>query len=148
MVELDLFKGNLARVKRGDEIVIGNATTDAGGIGAIKGIIDDHDFLDAVDPVNNVADLFANIVAFAVIMIAINRDHDFRFDLAEPVNNALNAKVGRGRGPCCPDCSRRQHRNNGFDHIGHIAANAVALDDALGAQCLREFRYGNIQVAP
>ncbi len=97
MIEFDLFKCDFFRTEGGQEIITGNAAANAGRVGAVKGIFDNHNLLDRRDSVNYIANLFSNVVAFAVIVVAIDRNHEFGFDLAKPVNDALNTEVGGGR---------------------------------------------------
>ncbi len=84
----------------------------------------------------------------AAIMIAVHRHQEFRLDLAEPVDHALDAEIRRARGKRGAEAGGGQHGDDGLRHIRHIGGNAVAGAQPLGAEGLLQPRHGRVQRPP
>ncbi len=93
VIELDLFEDDFLGPEGGNEVVIGDGVADIRRVGAVKGIGHDDDLFQAVDPLDNIVNLFADVVLLAVIVITVNGDHHGWFDLAKAVYNTLNAEI-------------------------------------------------------
>ena len=85
-----------------------------------------HDLLDAPYLVADLRDLVAKRVSFAVVKITVDREQETRLCLAEAVDHAVGAEVGRGRGPDRAEAGGGQHRDYRFRHIGDIGGDAIA----------------------
>ena len=72
-------------------------------------------------------DFGQTINRLAVIEIPINPNQNCRLDLPKPVEHPLHAKIRRGRRPNRPQAGRREHGDDRFRHIRHIAGHSVAL---------------------
>ena len=55
----------------------------------------DHDALDAFYPRAQLADFVQRVEGLAAIVIAVGDEHDFGLDLAEAIDHALDAEIGR-----------------------------------------------------
>src|SRR5258708_2314593 len=80
------------------------------------------------------------VVALAVVAVAVGAEQHFRLDLAEAVEHALDAEVGRARGPDDALRERRQRQHAGFGNVGNEGRHAVAGAQSQRLQRLRGAR--------
>ena len=73
---------------------------------------------------------FQAIVCFAVVVVAVDGEQHFRCYLAETIDDALHAEVGRARAPCRAEARAREHRDRGLRHVGKDGRHAIAGPDA------------------
>ena len=86
-------------------------------------------------------------MGLAGVEIAVGGEHHLGRDLAEPVEHALNAEIGRAGGPDGPEARRRQHRRHRLRHVGHEARDPVAGNDAGRLHRLGEARDEIVELA-
>ena len=111
-------------------------------------IIDDDGALDRLHLLQNVADLFPDADGLAGIIIAIAGDEDLRRDLAEAVEDAALAEVGRARRPDGAERGGGQKTHDRFRHVGNDSANPVAGFDACRGKGAIEARHRRVKLAP
>jgi hypothetical protein len=88
---------------------------------------------------------FQAIDGLAVVPVAIDTDEDLRGDLAEAIQHALHAKIGRSRRPDSAQRSGSQHGDDGFRHVRQIAGNTVTLDHTGRLQRLLKARHFSVE---
>ena len=76
--------------------------------------------------------LIQAIVRFAVVVVAIDREEDLRCYLAEAIDDALHAEVGRARAPCRAQARAREHGDHRLRHVGKNRGNAIAGPHTVG----------------
>ncbi len=79
-------------------------------------------------------ELVGDVDPFSGVVVAVAGDQHLGLDLAEAVEHALHAEVGRAGRPDRADRSSGQHRRNALRHVGHDGGHAVAGLDAEFAQ--------------
>jgi len=136
----------IARGARREIIVEQHATRQVGDIRCRRGVGHDDEAAQAGQLRGNLADPVQRVMLFARVEVAIGGEQHGGLDLAEAVHHALDAEVGRARRPGGADADGGEHRNDGFRHVGHKAHDAVARDDAVGAQRLGELRDPFVEV--
>jgi len=90
----------------------------------------DHDMLQARQRIHQVADDGAAVEILAAVAVAVDREDHLRLDLAEAVDHALRAEVGRTTRPHRADRCRRQQRYRGLGNVRHVGDDTVARLDA------------------
>ena len=95
MAERKPLEGDLARGERRDEIVVGDRVGDAVRRDPVVAIGREHDALDAGHRRNDLPRLTEIVEPFAVVEITVCQDQYLGLDLAEPVEHALDAEIGR-----------------------------------------------------
>ena len=107
----------------------------------LRGEIGDDDHrLDRRQAGGGLGELRADVVAAAGIFVAVHGEQDARLDLAEAVQQAGRAEVGRARGEDRAARRRRRHDGHGFRHVRQPGGHPVALADARRRQRLGEAR--------
>ena len=86
--------------------------------------------------------------ALAVVPIAVDREEDFRLDLAETVEHAALAEIGRAGRPDRPERGHRQHERDAFRQVRQHGGDAVAPADAGRAQGLLQAGDCGLQLIP
>ena len=76
---------------------------------------------------DDLRDARKRVVRLAVVVIALDREQHLRLDLAEAVEHALCAEVGRAGRPDRAEAGSRQHENDGLGHVRHERRDAVAF---------------------
>src|SRR5208283_5831518 len=99
--------------------------------------------------------LFDNVPHFGFALeipaceaIAVDREQDFRLDLAKALDHGVHAEFRRRRGPDGADGERRHHGDRRLGNIGHIGSDAVARRDAQSAQLRRQNAHLTTELAP
>ena len=141
MVERQAFKRDLAGVEAGDEIVEHHGARQAVQRRRGAHIGHDHRPRHRRHPVQDLGQLAQAVVAFAVVIIAVGGEQDLGFDLAEAVDDPLDAEVRRARGPDGADGTGGEHGGHGFGHIRQIGGDPVAGLDARRRQGLGQARH-------
>ena len=138
------------RVLEGDAAVFDRCRTVAGQVGPQHGVGDggkvglrvevgdDHGFDQRRHLRDDFGILGQAIDLLAVVPVAVDADQHLGFDLAEAVEHALHAEVGRGRRPDRAERGGGEHRGQGFGQVGQVAGDPVAGFDAGGEQALLE----------
>ncbi|MCY1238499.1 hypothetical protein D9M72_512400 [compost metagenome] len=135
MAERKPFERQRLRLERRDEISESLAARDRGRKRcAVAGI--GYDQRRHCKARGDRAHLHVDVLALAVIPVAVAGDEQLRRDLAEPIENALLAEIGRAGRPDRPDRGGRQHQRDGFRHVRHHRRDAIARADALRFQRL------------
>ncbi len=88
------------------------------------------------------------VEVLAAVAVAVDRDQQFRIDLAEAVEHAGAAHVGRAAGPDRADRGAGEKRHRRFRDIRQVGGDAVARLDAERAQAVRHRRDLLPQFAP
>ena len=70
----------------------------------------------------------------AVVPVAVDGDEQLRLDLAEAVEHALFAEIGRAGRPDRADRGGGEHGGDGLGHVRHHRRDAVALARRHGAE--------------
>ena len=86
------------------------------------------------------------VVRLAVVEVAVGREQELGFGLAETVEHAVAAEIGRAGRPDRADRDRRQREHRGLGHVRHEGGDAVARGQALGAHRLRHARHLGVQL--
>jgi hypothetical protein len=76
----------------------------------------------------------ADVDPLAGIVVAVDGEQHLGLDLAEAVEHARDAEIGRAGGPDGTQAGRRQHADHGLGHVGQVAGDPVALAHALGGE--------------
>jgi hypothetical protein len=135
-------KGSIAASKvtaRGNSAAVASAHAE---------VVDDDDLLDAGQPCCDLGDLGGNVKRLAVVPVAVADHEHARLDLAETVEDALDAEVRRaGR----PDCAQRVGGAEGHDGLGHVGRDGADTVTGFKAELLQrlvEPRHGAGQFRP
>ena len=83
---------------------------------------------------DDLCELVGDVDGLAVVVVAVAGDQHLRLDLAEAVEHALHAEVGRAGRPHRADRRRRQHADDALGHVGQDGGDPVAGADARLAQ--------------
>ena len=70
----------------------------------------------------------------AVVPVAVHGEEHARLDLAEAVEHALHAEIGRARRPHRAQARRAQHRHDGLGHVRNVRRDAIARPRFPGLQ--------------
>ena len=62
----------------------------------------------------------------AAVAVAVDGEQHLRLDLAEAVEHALHAEIGRAGRPDRAEAGGREHRDDRLRHVRHEAGDAVA----------------------
>ena len=73
-------------------------------------------------------------VRLAAVPVAVGGEQDLGLDLAEAVEHAAHAEVGRARGPDRAERGRREHRDDGLGAVRQDARDPIARAHADAAQ--------------
>ena len=76
----------------------------------------------------------AAVVAGPAVVVAVDGEQDRGLDLAEPVEDAVGAEVGAGRGEHRADGHGTEHRHHGLDPVGQPRRDPIALGHPDGRQ--------------
>lgn len=90
----------------------------------------------AGQPLGNGLELVEDREDLSAIPVMIDRNKHCRLDLAEAVEHALHAEIGRAGGPDRAEARRRQHAGDGLGAVRHHRGDTVADTDALCRQPL------------
>ena len=82
----------------------------------------DEHVLDTRQPRQNASQFVGEIDLFAGVKVAVTGDQHFRLDLAEAIDDALNAKIGRTGGPHGADRGRAEQPATDSGILGSMAA--------------------------
>jgi hypothetical protein len=99
------------------------------------------DGLDTVDRLAHGAQALEAVAALAVVEVAIRREQHLRRDLAEAVEDAVDAEIRRARRPDRADARCGQHGHQGLGEVRHEAGHPVAGPHTGIAQGRGEARY-------
>ena len=70
----------------------------------------------------------------AGVVVAVDRDQHLGLDLAEAVDDALHAEIGRAGGPHRAEAGGGEHGDDRLGHVGELRGDAVAGPDAAGGE--------------
>ena len=110
-------------------------TTAVRSIGRLLNNLDDHNVLEAIDLLSDLAHFIERVVCLAVVVVTIRREQNLGFDLAEAIHHSLETKVRRARGPHSAQTGCRQHGHHGLGNVRHKPGNAIARLNAARLQC-------------
>ena len=82
----------------------------------------------------DLGELGAHVDRLAVIAVAVDGDQDLGLDLAEPVEHALDAEVGRAGRPDRALRGDSQHGDDGLGRVRHDRGHPIARADAFARQ--------------
>ena len=91
-------------------------------------------------------DLVGQRQRLAVVPVAVDGEDHLGLDLAEAVEHALDAEIGRARRPDGAEARRAQHGDDRLGHVRQVAGDAIARSDALLAQRRGHARDGRNQL--
>ena len=89
-----------------------------------------------------------DVLKLAGIPVGVAGDEEPGFDLAEAVEHALFAEIGRAGGPDGAERGDGEHAGDGLRHVRHHGGDAIALADAERGEGLLEFRDARAQLVP
>ena len=148
MVEGKLREWNVPGGESGDQIADAHGAGERGQVreSGLGNVGHDHDFFQARQARRDLPHLAQRIVDPAVVVVAVGDEQQLGCHLAEAVDHALHAEVGRGRGPDRANAGRREHGDHRFRNIGQVAGDAVTGLHAKASQGLRQPRHLRIQI--
>ena len=94
-------------------------------VGFFPGIGHDHHLFDRRDLPDDAGNLGQAVKGLALEEIAVGGKEDPRPGLAEPVEDALDAEIGRAGGPGRPEADGSQHGDDRLGHVRHEADHPV-----------------------
>ena len=106
-----------------------------------------HHVLERGQAAGDLGELGADVDRLAVVAVAVDRDQHLGLDLAEAVEHALDAEIGRAGGPDRAERGRGQHRDDGLCGMRHDRGDPIARADALALQRRSELRHLTVQLA-
>ena len=81
---------------------------------------------DARQPGRDLGELVGDVDDLAGVPVAVGGDEQLRLDLAEAVEHAVRAEIGRARRPDRADRGGGEHRGDRLGHVRHQRRDAVA----------------------
>jgi hypothetical protein len=84
----------------------------------------------------------------AAVVVAVDGDQHLGLDLAEAVEHALHAEIGRARAPHRAQARGRQHRDDRLGHVRQLGGDAVAAPDAGRLERMMQPADRGVEVAP
>jgi hypothetical protein len=145
MAERQTLEFDLGRTAGTDKIGIAHTIADVGHLRSIGEVANNHRLFDGRQLRHGLGIFFQAIDGLAVVPVAIDTDEDLRGDLAEAIQHALHAKIGRSRRPDSAQRSGSQHGDDGFRHVRQIAGNTVTLDHTGRLQRLLKARHFSVE---
>ncbi len=97
---------------------------------------------------DDLAELVGDVEGLAAVVVAVAGDQHLGLDLAEAVEHALDAEIGRAGRPHRTDRSGGEHADDALGHVGHDGGHPVADAHAGLAQGLRGARDLGGELAP
>jgi hypothetical protein len=97
---------------------------------------------------DQLTDAEERLARLAGVGIAVRRNEHRGCDLAETVEHALDAEVGRARGPGGAEAGGSEHGDDGLGDVRQETGHAVALLHAGGTECGRATGDGVAQLVP
>ena len=107
----------------------------------------DHQLLQRGHLRRDLGHLGHRIDGLAVVEIAVPGEQNLRLGLAETVEHALHAEIGRGRGEDRADAGSRQHRYQGLGQVGHVGRDAIAGHHTQAPQGRGQARHFQVELA-
>src|SRR6266581_3413499 len=147
MVEGQLLEADFSARLPDDELIQALRARDGRYIGPRAHVGHDDDTPEAREARGNVPHPVERAHDLAVVEIAVGGEEHGRPDLAETVEHALHAEIGRGRGQDRAQARDREHHRRRLGHIGKVGGDAVAGLHAQSAQRLRRARHEIVQLA-
>ncbi len=142
--------GVVDRARRigGREVRQRHRPLDAGDVRRLRQERHHHHALDGRQLGQDLRQPVEGAVALAVVEVAVGGEEHLGLDLAEAVQHALHAEVGRAARPHRADGRRRQHGDHRLRHVGQEAGHPVAGLDPGVAQRLGGDGDGVVKLAP
>ena len=142
MIELERLEMDFAGVERVEEVVERGS-----GRGRGAKVVDDDALLHRRQLLQDLCGLFLRIELLAAVEIAVGAEQHFRLDLAETVEHALHAEIGRTARPDRAEACGCQHRRGRFGQVRQVAGHAVSLLHAGVGKRLRQPGHQVVKVA-
>ena len=148
MVEGEAPELDLARAPGADEVVEQDRVRDRRDVRVRIRVGDDDDALHGRKPAHDLRQTVEARIPPPLPEIAVGRQQNAGFDLAEAVEHALHAEIGRGRGDRGPEARRCEHEHDGLGHVGHVTGHPVSRRESQRPQRLGEPRGGVMELRP
>ena len=148
MIEGKPPKLDLPRTPRGDEVVEQNRARDRRDVRVRLGVGDDDHPLHRREPAHDLGQAVEARIPLPLPEVAVRRQQDAGLDLAEAVEDALHAEVGRCGRDRRPEARRGEHVHDRLRHVGDVAGHAVARGESQRLQRLREPRGRVVELRP
>ena len=137
MIERELGEGDVARLVAPQPFVEHHRLGKIGHVDLRIEVRHHHDLAQAGQLFRDLGHARERVVLLAVVAVAVGAEQHLGLDLAEAVEHALHAEVGRAARPHGAEARRGEHRGGRFREVGQIAGDAIALADAHVGERLR-----------